>query len=96
MVGGEEEFEVFVRVHEPRLRRALVAAYGPADGSDASASALAFAWERWDRVKVLDNPAGYLYRVGQTSLRRKREGRLEGCPVALLSCRRSEIFSVGN
>jgi RNA polymerase sigma-70 factor (ECF subfamily) len=27
---------------------------------------LAYAWERWDRIGVMDNPAGYLYRVGRS------------------------------
>ena len=55
---------------EPGLRRALVAAYGPDLGSDAAADALAWAWEHFDKVETLDNPAGYLWRVGQTSVRR--------------------------
>jgi len=55
---------------EPGLRRALVAAYGADLGSDAAADALAWAWEHFDRVETLDNPAGYLWRVGQTSVRR--------------------------
>ena len=37
------EFEAFVRSAEPRLRRALVAAYGFEDGRDAAAEALAYA-----------------------------------------------------
>ena len=28
------------------------------DGADATAEALAYAWENWERVKVMDNPAG--------------------------------------
>jgi DNA-directed RNA polymerase specialized sigma24 family protein len=66
----DESFDRFVRVHEPRLRRALVAAYGPERGVEAVAEALAYAWERWDRVRTMDNPAGYLYRVGQSRTRR--------------------------
>lgn len=67
------EFESFVEEHEPRLRRALIAAYGPQDGRDATAAALAYAWEHWEQVSVMDNPAGYLYRVGQTSRRSRQE-----------------------
>lgn len=68
----ELAFERFVREVEPRLRRALVAAYGPQAGRDAAVDALAWAWSNWARVERLDNPAGYLYRVGQT---KAREGR---------------------
>lgn len=66
------EFATFVREVEPRLRRALVALRGSEDGRDATAEALAYAWEHWDRVVLLDNPAGYLYRVAQSRSRRRR------------------------
>lgn len=37
---------------------------------DATSEALAYGWERWDRLSAMDNPAGYLFRVGQTAARR--------------------------
>lgn len=64
-------FEVFVAEVEPRLRRALVAGFGPIVGRDAAAEALAIAWERWEEVRGMGNPAGYLYRVGQNRARRR-------------------------
>lgn len=70
---AEAEFEAFVTETEPRLRRALVAAYGSEDGRDAAAEALAYGWEHWDRVRAMSNAAGYLFRVAQT--RRPRPGR---------------------
>lgn len=74
----EDLFDEWVRSNEPRLRRALVAARGPEAGSDATASALVYAWENWDRVASMESPVGYLYRVGLSSLRqRKRGGHLE-------------------
>ena len=66
------EFEAFVRDAEPRLRRALVAAYGFEDGRDATAEALAYAWEHWERVREMPNAAGYLFRVAQSRRRRRR------------------------
>jgi RNA polymerase sigma-70 factor (ECF subfamily) len=63
------DFDDFVVNLEPRLRRALVAAYGPDAGREATADALAWAWQNWDRLSRMDNPAGYLWRVGQTSVR---------------------------
>lgn len=73
MTGDDEfdEFEAFVERFEPRLRRALGAAYGPTIGRDASLDALSWAWQNWDRVESMANPVGYLYRVGQTSARRQ-------------------------
>jgi RNA polymerase sigma factor (sigma-70 family) len=63
------DFDDFVADVEPRLRRALVAAYGPDRGRDATAEALAWAWQNWDRLQRMDNAAGYLWRVGQTAVR---------------------------
>lgn len=64
-------FEEFSRRDSTRLRAALVAAYGPDVGADATAEALAYGFEHWDRVGAMENPAGYLYRVGQTEARRQ-------------------------
>jgi len=66
------EFEAFMQEGEPRLRRALVAAYGFEDGRDATADALAYAWEHWERVQGMPNAMGYLFRVAQSSRRRRR------------------------
>jgi RNA polymerase sigma factor (sigma-70 family) len=67
-------FEAFFRATEPRLRRALVAAYGPDLGRDAASEALAYAWEHWERLCQMDNLPGYLFRVGQTrGTRSKRQ-----------------------
>ncbi|MCU1392523.1 MAG: SigE family polymerase sigma factor [Ilumatobacteraceae bacterium] len=63
-------FTDFVERTEPRLRRALVAAYGPTIGREAAVDALSWAWEHWDRLDGMDNPAGYLYRVGQSAASR--------------------------
>jgi len=67
-------FEAFFRETEPRLRRALVAAYGPELGRDAASEALTYAWEHWERLSQMANLPGYLFRVGQTrGTRRKRQ-----------------------
>jgi RNA polymerase sigma factor (sigma-70 family) len=65
-------FEQFITDNGSRLRAGLVAAYGPEVGIDAASEALAYGWEHRDRVLAMANPAGYLYRVGQTAARRSR------------------------
>lgn len=70
--AGSAAFEEFFRETEPKLRRALVAAYGLEEGRDAAAEALAYAWEHWERLRDIANVAGYLYRVGQSRRRRRR------------------------
>ena len=67
-----DEFERFFVEVEPRLRRALVARYGSDRGREATAEALAYAWEHWSRVQAMERPVGYLYRVGQSRTRRWR------------------------
>jgi DNA-directed RNA polymerase specialized sigma24 family protein len=65
-------FEAFVDEVEPRLRRALVAAYGFERGRDATADALGWAWEHWEQVDGLTNKVAYLFRVGQSKSRRRK------------------------
>lgn len=61
-----DSFIDFARDAAPRLRRALVAAYGEQEGQEGMAEAMAYAWEHWDRIKTMENPLGYLYRVGRS------------------------------
>jgi DNA-directed RNA polymerase specialized sigma24 family protein len=75
-------FAEFLQRSEPRLRRALVATYGPVVGRDATVDALSWAWEHWDRMASMDNPVGYLYRVGQTAAARHRTELRVAPPVS--------------
>lgn len=69
----EQSFTSFVKETEPRLRAALVAHFGTERGREATAEALAYGWEHWERIRHMHNPAGYLYRVGQhTGFRKPR------------------------
>jgi RNA polymerase sigma-70 factor (ECF subfamily) len=68
----EVDFRTFMMATEPRLHRALAAGLGWERGREATADALAYAWEQWPRVRAMANPAGYLYRVGQSSVRRRK------------------------
>ena len=80
-VALTETYTSFVEETEPRLRQALVARFGPEEGRDAAAEALAYGWEHWERIHKMDNPAGYLYRVGQHSgMRRWRRPMLPSPP----------------
>jgi RNA polymerase sigma factor (sigma-70 family) len=72
VAADETAFGAFFSVAEPRLRRALVAAYGPERGREAAAEALAFAWEHWGELQAMTNPIGYLYRVGQSRTRSRK------------------------
>jgi DNA-directed RNA polymerase specialized sigma subunit len=67
--GDGLSFERFLRDAEPRIRVALVAAFGPVEGRTATFDALSWAWENWAKVQAMTNPVGY-FRVGQTAARR--------------------------
>jgi len=66
-----EEFRSLVKEAERRLVVALTAAFGPDLGVEATAEALAYLWEHRERVMAMENPFGYLYRVGQSRARRR-------------------------
>jgi RNA polymerase sigma-70 factor (ECF subfamily) len=68
--GARREFIHFVEVNAPRLQSALMAALGLHAGDDAAAEALMYGWRNWERVAAMENPVGYLYRVGLNHGRR--------------------------
>lgn len=68
-------FETFFGEAEPRLRAALVAKFGSDRGRDAAAEALGYGWRNWDRIGVMENPTGYLYRVGERWAKRQSSNR---------------------
>jgi DNA-directed RNA polymerase specialized sigma24 family protein len=72
----EDDFADFVAGATPRLRRAFVGCRGVAGAADATAEALAYAWEHWERLRLMENPVGYLYRVGQSRTRVRRAPQL--------------------
>lgn len=72
----DEEFRQFVLGAEPRLRRALLGAVGVDRVDDAVGEALAYAFEHRERLLVMSNAVGYLFRVGQSKTRRRKPLRL--------------------
>jgi RNA polymerase sigma-70 factor (ECF subfamily) len=78
---NRDDFETFVERVEPKLRIALTAVLGQETGRDAAAVSLAYGWEHWNEVSKLENPVGYLYRVGRSSQRRRREPTWAAVPV---------------
>lgn len=67
-----DTFTHFATEAGPRLHRALEAAFGRDLGREATAEALAYGWEHWERLRVMENPVGYLYRVGRSRARSLR------------------------
>lgn len=58
-------FDDFYRLHRLPIARALSMTLGDVDlAGEATDEAMARAYQRWDRVSHLDNPGGWVYRVG--------------------------------
>lgn len=62
-------FDLFVATTGEQVRRALVSFYGVEVGVEAAAEAMAVAWQRWDEIEAMENPGGFLFRVGQSAAR---------------------------
>jgi RNA polymerase sigma factor (sigma-70 family) len=67
-----EAFEAFFHREYPQLAKALflVTGSGP-EAEDLVQEAMARALERWPRVRVMESPAGYVYRIA-VNLHRRR------------------------
>ena len=80
-----EPFEVFYRAQVDRVYRALTVTLGdPQLAREATDEAMARTYANWSRVRGLDNPGGWVYRVGlnwATSWWRKRR-RERALPAA--------------
>ena len=75
-VATATDFEEFFRAEYEHLFQALYLLTGDAyEADDVTQDALLRAYERWDRVRPMDSPAGYVYRTA-LNLYRSRLRRL--------------------
>ena len=74
--ADDRDFETFAVDLRPRLVRALVPVRGIDGAADAASEALAYAWEHWGEVGVMNNAAGFLYRVAQSRSRTRKRPHL--------------------
>ncbi len=66
------DFDGFLVDVQARVRRALTPVAGADAARQATVDALIQAWGDWERVRTMDNPAGYVYTVARNRLRRER------------------------
>jgi DNA-directed RNA polymerase specialized sigma24 family protein len=71
-VTDQRSFETLYNSVEPLLRQSLVARYGSERGREATAEALAWAWEHREKVQQINSPVAYLFRVGQSRTRPRK------------------------
>lgn len=73
---ASEDFERFFRATHLRLIRALTLMCGDIhEAEDVAQEAFVKVWERWDRVRSMGRPEGYLYRLALNG-HRYRQRRL--------------------
>jgi RNA polymerase sigma-70 factor (ECF subfamily) len=66
-------FELFFAEQQVRLLRASFVLTGsPQEAEELTQEAFLSVWERWDRVTVMTDPIGYLYRTALNRHRSKR------------------------
>ncbi|MEZ5228565.1 MAG: sigma factor-like helix-turn-helix DNA-binding protein [Acidimicrobiales bacterium] len=71
-----DDFEAFYRDLHPRLVSALATIAGDRDlAIDAADEAAAQAMSRWSTVAAMDNPQGWVFRVGVNHLKRRARRR---------------------
>src|SRR6266511_276115 len=103
-VGAGLDFEEFFRSEHLRLGKAIYLLTGDAaEAEDLSQEALARAYERWDRVRSMESPVGYVYRIAVNLYRRRLRRRallrqVEAPPMededpANVAGRRSDLLS---
>jgi RNA polymerase sigma-70 factor (ECF subfamily) len=69
---GLSDFGAWYQEEHPRVLAALTVASGRADvARDATDEAFVRAYERWERVRRMTSPGGWLYRVALNDLRRR-------------------------
>lgn len=76
-----DAFTEFVEQIEPKLHHALIPSVGIEAARESTADALAYAWEHWDRIGSMENPAGYLYRIAHNRARRSLRRRRPPLPA---------------
>src|SRR5213594_3308255 len=86
---AKDTFEAFFERNHARLLRGLYRVMGnPQEAEEIMQDAFLAVWERWDPVKEMDDPTGYLFRTALNRSRsrlrrasraaRRAVGRLEG------------------
>ncbi len=74
--GPDEEFATWYVATQPGVHRAVLAlVWRRDDAEELTDEAFARAYERWGRVRHMDNPAGWTYRVAINLAKRHVKGR---------------------
>jgi RNA polymerase sigma-70 factor (ECF subfamily) len=68
--AGAEIFEsFFAKNYEPVLRAVYLVTGDRGEAEDLAQESFVKAYERWDRIRKMDNPSGYVYRMAFNAYR---------------------------
>ena len=68
--AGAEVFEAFFAAHyEPLLRTMYLVTGDRHEAEDLAEESFVRAYERWDRIRRMENPSGYVYRMALNAYR---------------------------
>ncbi len=90
-------FEAFFEVEHERLLRALYLVTGDAqEAEELMQDAFVAVWERWDRVSLMDEPTGYLYRTAMNRFRSRLRRASRAARRAIGSVEGGDAFAAAD
>jgi RNA polymerase sigma factor (sigma-70 family) len=95
--GGALTFELFFEAERRRLFRALYLMSGSVhEAEELVQDAFLKLWERWDRVSIMEDPVGYLYRVALNLARSRLRRVVRAAKLPFLPERTVEPYSAAD
>jgi RNA polymerase sigma factor (sigma-70 family) len=90
-------FEGFFASEQTRLLRAVYLLTGNVqEAEEIVQDAFLAVWERWDRVRTMDEPVGYLYRTALNRHRSKVRRALRAARRAIGAAEGSDLFAAAD
>src|SRR4029450_4279488 len=81
---SSSDFESFFRAEQRRLVKAMYLVTGNAhEAEELAQEAFLRVWERWNRVRSMDDPTGYLYRTSMNLFRSRIRRGMAGARRAV-------------
>jgi len=89
------DFDAFLeRQHQGLYSALCLVTRDRAEAEDVMQEAFLRVWERWDRIRELDRPDGYLYRTAFNVWRNRRRGVLRALKRAVDIVQRDDLSDV--
>jgi RNA polymerase sigma-70 factor, ECF subfamily len=94
---GVESFEGFFEAERRRLFRALFLMTGSVqEAEELTQDAFLRLWERWDRVRGMEDPSGYLYRTALNTYRSRLRRMLRATRATVIGPRPNDPIALAD